>query len=219
VDVALNLDCSRSIVDLLPVLNELDADLVNSVLASHASGIRVLLAPSPIEFSHAISLPQVQQVLAWLKRMFAWVVIDLGLPLDETAYAFLDCADRIVMSVLPEMVGLRNTRQMLDQFSDRGYSPDRTWLVLNRADIRGGVPVADIEERLKVRVRYRIPDDQPLATYSVNRGVPITVSHPESRIGKAMRALVEELAREVMPVHAPAEPVHLLNLGRLFARA
>ena len=88
VDVALNLDCSRSIVDLLPVLNELDADLVNSVLASHASGIRVLLAPSPLEFSHVITLPQVQQVLAWLKRMFPWVVIDLGLPLDETAFAF-----------------------------------------------------------------------------------------------------------------------------------
>ena len=219
VDVALNLDCSRSIVDLLPVLNELDADLVNSVLASHASGIRVLLAPSPLEFSHAITLPQVQQVLAWLKRMFAWVVIDLGLPLDETAFAFLDGADRIVMSVLPEMVGLRNTRQMLDQFAERGYSPDRTWLVLNRADIRGGVPIADIEERLKVRVRYRVPDDQPLATYSVNRGVPrhggprgqpARQGHPRSGRGPGPRG-------DAGP--AAAEPIRLLNLGRLFARA
>jgi hypothetical protein len=81
------------------------------------------------------------------------------------------------------------------------------------------VPVADIEERLKVRVRHRIPDDQPLATFSVNQGVPVTVSHPESRLGKAIRVLVEELAREVMPVRAGAEPHRLLNLGRLFARA
>ena len=77
--------------------------------------MRVLLAPPPADLTHPISLPQVQQVLVWLKRMFPWVIVDLGLPLDETAFAFLDGADRIVMSVLPEMVGLRNTRLMLDQ--------------------------------------------------------------------------------------------------------
>ena len=114
-DVALNLDSSRNIVDLLPKLSRLDADLVSGVLAPHASGIRVLLAPPPADLTHPISLPQVQQVLATLKRMFPWVVVDLGLPFDETSFAFLDSADRIVMSVLPEMVGLRNTRSMLDQ--------------------------------------------------------------------------------------------------------
>ncbi len=140
-DVALNLDSSRNIVDLLPKLSRLDADLVSGVLATHASGIRVLLAPPPADLTHPISLPQVQQVLATLKRMFPWVVVDLGLPMDETAFAFLDSADRIVMTVLPEMVGLRNTRLMLDQLHERGYPSEKIWLVLNRADIRGGVPV------------------------------------------------------------------------------
>lgn len=204
-DVALNLDPSRNIVDLLPKLARLDAELVSGVLMGHASGLKVLLAPPPADLTIPISLPQVQQVLATLKRMFPWVVVDLGLPMDETAFAFLDGADRIVMSVLPEMVGLRNTRLMLDQLHGRGYPSHKIWLVLNRADLRGGVAVADIEERLRVEVRFKVPDDQALATYSVNRGVPIMMAYRDSRLGKALRAFAEELAREAAGIEPLAE--------------
>ncbi len=196
-DVALNLYQERNISDLLPRLSRLDEDLVSSVLASHVSGIRILLAPPPGDLSSPITLPQVQQVLARLKRMFPWVVVDLGLPLDETAFAFLDGADRIVMTVLPEMVGLRNTRLMLDQLHERGYPAEKVWLVLNRATVPGGISARDIGDRLRVQVRHRIPDDQPLATYSVNRGVPMVMSHRRSAVARAIRQLARMLADDL----------------------
>ena len=196
-DVALNVDASRSIVDLLPKLSRLDAELIEGVLATHASGIRVLLAPPPADLTHPISLPQVQQVLAWLKRVYPWVVVDLGLPMDETAFAFLDGADRIVMTVLPEMVGLRNTRLMLDQLHGRSYPAAKVWLVLNRANLRGGVPVKNIEEQLRVQVKYQIPDDQPLVTHTINRGVPFMVSHRNSALARAVQGLARQLAQEL----------------------
>lgn len=204
-DVALNLGNARNILDLLPQIGRLDAELVAGVLADHASGLRVLLAPPPADLAHPISLPQVQQVLVWLKRMFPWVVVDLGLPLDETAFAFLDGADRIVMSVLPEMVGLRNTRLMLDQLRARGYPDERVWLVLNRSGVGGGVPAPDIETRLRVKMRYAIPEDPPLATRSVNRGVPLVLSHPRSALAKAFRGFAAELAADLPLPHADAE--------------
>jgi pilus assembly protein CpaE len=70
-------------------------------------------------------------------------------------------------------------------------------MILNRATLRGGVPVRDIEERLRVHVRFQIPDDQPLATHSVNRGVPIVVSHDGSAVAKAVRKLAGELLAEL----------------------
>ena len=220
-DVALNLDASRTIADLLPRLATLDTDLVTSMLAAHASGIRVLLAPPPADLSQSISLPQVQQMLAWLKRMFPWVVVDLGLPLNDTAYAFLDGADRIVMSVLPEMVGLRNARLMLDQLEAHGYPGEKVWMALNRSSMRNGVPVHDIEGRLRVRIRFQIPDDQPLATHSINRGVPIAISHEGSAVAKAIRGLARELVAEAETEAAPAaeDRVPRLALRGLFGRA
>lgn len=203
VDVMLNLDPTRNILELLEKLTRLDAELISSVLATHRSGIRVLLAPPPAHLANPPSLPEVQQVMAWLKRMFPWVIVDLGLPLDETSFAFLDGADRIVMTVLPEMVGLRNTRLMLDQLNERGYAEDKIWMVLNRSDLRGGVAAADIESRLKVHVRFKLPDDQALATHAVNRGVPAMVSHPSSGLARAMGKFAVELTRDLSP--APAE--------------
>jgi len=220
-DVALNLPAARNIGDLLPKVARLDQDAVASVLAKHASGVRVLLAPPSADLANPIRPQQVHQVLVWLKRMFGWVVVDLGLPMDETAFAFLDGADRIVMTVLPEMVWLRNTRLMLDQFRQRGYPEEKTWLVLNLAAMKAGVSVADIEERLRVKVRYRIPDDQPLATHSINRGVPIVMSHPKSAVARAVNGFARDLAgglRTQAPDTQEAKAAGGL-LGRLRGRA
>lgn len=196
-DVALNLQGQRSVIDVLPRLAHLDRDLIAGVLTPHVSGIQVLLAPPPADLAHPIPLPQVQQIMVLLKRMSPWVVVDLGLPMDETAFAFLDGADQIVMTVLPEMVGLRNTRLMLDQLHDRGYPDGRVWLVVNRATMRGGVSTGDIEARLRVHVQYRVPDDQGLATHSVNRGIPVMVGHRNSALGRAMAAFSSKLAKEM----------------------
>jgi pilus assembly protein CpaE len=217
-DVALNIPADHDISDLVEKIAQLDRDVINSVLPLHASHIRVLLAPAPGNMD-PITLPQVQGVIVWLRRMFAWVVVDTGLPLDETAYGYLDSADRIVMTVLPEMIGLRNTRTMLDQLYARGYPEDKIWLVLNRANMGGGVSVKDIEERLRVRVRYRIPDDQPLATLSINRGVPMAMSHPQSAVARAIRGLAQELVRDANGEQGVTnnvnEPTHAGLFGRL----
>jgi len=204
-DVSLNLDPVRNVTDLLPRLSRLDAVLIDSVLSRHASGLKVLLAPPPADLAAPLTLPQVQHILVMLKRMFPWVIVDLGLPMDETAFAYLDAADRIIMTVLPEMIGLRNTRLMLDYFADEGYPPDKIWLVLNRATIRGGVSEQDIIERLGVPIDFRVPDDQPLVTHTVNQGVPLMLTHRRSAVARAIRRIAKRLSEEVPVTVATAE--------------
>jgi len=216
-DVALNLDLERNVGDLLPRLTRLDETLIKSVLADHVSGLKVLLAPPPADLSAPLTLPQVQHILVMLRRMFPWVIVDLGLPMDETAFAFLDGADRIVMTVLPEMVGLRNTRLMLNYFLEEGYPPEKTWLVLNRATIRGGVARRDIVSRLNVPIDFTVPDDQSLVTHSVNRGVPLTLSHKRSTVARAVRKIAKQLTAEFP--HNSREPLEERTQNRVAGRA
>jgi pilus assembly protein CpaE len=119
------------------------------------------------------------------------------------------------MAVLPEMVGLRNTRLMLHLLHERGYPTDKTWLVVNRATLHNGVPVHDIEARLRVTVRYQIPDDQPLATATINRGVPLVMSHARSGVGRAIQGLAQELVNES---ETPVSTGENSQKGSLFTR-
>jgi pilus assembly protein CpaE len=198
-DVALNLDLERNVRDLLPRLSRLDEVLIESVLAEHTSGVKVLLAPPPADMGAPLTLPQVQHIMVMLKRMFPWVIVDLGLPMDETAFAFLDSAEKIIMTVLPEMVGLRNTRLMLEQFVNEGYPPEKIWLVLNRATIKGGVTPQDIVDRLHVPIRFSVPDDQPLATHTINRGIPLMLTHRRSAVARAIQKIAQELKQDMQP--------------------
>jgi pilus assembly protein CpaE len=191
IDVALNLQSERSLIDLLPRINRLDKELIESVLETHSSGLKMLLAPSPSLWDQEISLPHVQQILGQMQRIFGWVVIDMGLQLSEMSFAFLDSADQILVTVLPEMVGLRNATWMIDQMRSRGYPDERVWLVINRSTLRGGISREDIEQHLHLNVKYTVPDDQNLATYAINRGIPYSISHPKSAVAKAIRGLAE----------------------------
>jgi pilus assembly protein CpaE len=198
-DVALNLDRQRTIDDLLGRLDSLDDELVNGVLASHASGLRVLLAPPRAVHHKDIQVHEADAILGQLERMFAWTVVDLGLPVSEAMFGFLEGADRVIVSVLPEIVGLRNTRLLLDDLSDRGLREERVWLVLSCATMRGGISEDDIEKRLRIPVRHRIPADQPLVTHCINRGVPLVLSHRYSAVARAINSLARQLADDLMP--------------------
>lgn len=224
VDVALNLRDERDIGDLLSRLARLDDELLERVLARHASGLRVLLAPPPGELHENLSPTQMVEVVAALRRRFAWVLVDIGLPLDEAALAVLHEAGRVVITVLPELVGLRNARLLLGQLRGAGIPVEHTWLVLNRATIRGGIARKDIEERLKIKVFQTIPDDQPLASLSINRGVPLVLSHPRSAVARSIQELAQHLlhalepARGAQPTTGPAQPGLWARLRRGLAR-
>ena len=193
IDVALNLQARFRIEDLAQQVPNLDREYVDQVLSEHASGVRALLAPAPNETFEPPPPADIQEILAELKRLSGWVLVDLGLPLDELAFSFLDVADRIVVNVLPEMVGLRNTRCMLESMFARGYAEERLWLVASRSPSEGAISKADIEARLRLPVVYQIPDDNPLAMHSLNRGVPAVTSHPRSALARAIRSFAQEL--------------------------
>ncbi len=194
-DVLLNLYPERTIADLLPRLAQLDEALLQGVLAPHASGLRVLMAPAPGTLDTHIGPAQIEQVLAALSRQFRWIIVDLGLPMDASAYAWIEASDLVVLSVLPEMAGLRNMRVLIDALLERGVDPERLWVVVNRATIPNGISVADIEKRLHTPVRHTIPDDQSVATQAVNRGVPVLAGHRSGALVRAYRGLAAALQR------------------------
>jgi hypothetical protein len=69
----------------------------------------------------------------------------------------------------------------------------------------GGVPRDDIQAHLEAEFRHMIPDDQLLASHSINRGVPLVMSHRRSAVARAIRDLARRLVQALGTEETVAE--------------
>ena len=170
VDRMLAVASEHSLADLARNANRLEREL-DSLFVTHPSGARVLVAPASSRKRKPLNRSQVQTVTAALRRVFAWSVIDLGLPRDEMGFAFLDAADLIVLTVIPEMTALRDTRLFLDQLYARGYPLSKVWVVANRDGMPAAMAVEELQQWLGVRVNHAIPFSEALCRRDARRRI------------------------------------------------
>jgi pilus assembly protein CpaE len=204
ITVMLNLQPTHSIVDLAQQIDEMDSATLDTVLVSHAGGIKVLLAPPRPEMADYVSPEHLQRILEQLKRQFAYVVVDTWTSLHDTVLVVLDSADLILLPTTPDISSLRNVRLFFEVTEQLDYPPDKMMLILNKSDRRSGIRASDIQESIKHPVAGEIPLDDAVALSSVNRGVPFIISDGSRPISQAVTRLAEKLL-ESWAVAAEAE--------------
>jgi len=213
VDVALDIHDAPDVSFLLPRLNALDQEFLDAILVSHESGIRALLAPPPAEGVAPRTSQEVDGILAALCGVASWVIVDLGLPMDDRARAFVTQADAVVVNVVPEAIGLRNAGRLLEWLWEHGVLPEAIRVVLNRADLPSGLAPIGINEHLGIPVAFEIPDDQALATESVNRGAPIVFDRHHTAVAAAVREFSRRLIRDLTGADHAVESTTLPRRG------
>lgn len=176
--------------------DDADDGLPSDLPAAHATGIHVLPAPAPQADLLQPTPAQITRLVTSLRRRFDWVLVDLGTPYPHPAATWLDLADRVLLVVTPELTGLHNARALLGTMTRRALDLSKVWLVLNRAGMPGGLRRTDIEERLQLRVRHAVPEDGAPVGHSLNRGVPLVVSHPQGAITRSLVELAQLLGAD-----------------------
>ncbi len=200
VGVLLNLQPTRTIADLAPHTDELDSDMVNSVTIPHQSGIKVLLAPTRPEFAELITPDGLKKILDEMKAAFEYVVVDTGSLLDDKVLTVLDAASLVILIMTQDIPSIKNARTFFDVADELEYPPEKTLLVINKADRRKGLRAEDIEQSIRHPIAAQIALDDRLVPLSVNKGVPFVTSDRSSTVTQNIVALaqrvVEELERE-----------------------
>mgnify|MGYP005839095301 CR=1 FL=1 len=188
--VMLNMAPKHTIADLLPRLYDLDSELLASVLATHSSGVRLLASEPWNKDGSTVQPAQLERILEWLEGASAYVVIDAASSLNHNTLTLLQRTEPVVV-LTPEMTSLRNARLALGLLQTWAQKAEPPLLVLNRYPVKGGIKLKDIEHALGVRIDVQIPNDEPLVTYSINRGIPLVTSHPRSAVAQAFFRLAE----------------------------
>lgn len=205
VDAFLNLQAQSNISNLVKSVNDLDAEMIESVLVTHTSGLKVLIAPTHPEQAYDITGDAVRELVSILADAYDFVVIDTPTLFDDMTLKLFDIAEKIVLVCNPTIPAIRNTRKMLDIF-DNLEKPskltDKVVFVLNRVVNEkdrghGTVPSSSIENHLKLTVNGQIPLDERSVLTAVNQGVPLVAKLKSRSPGKELVALAEFIRESV----------------------
>lgn len=181
--LVLQIEPKFTVVNAAAELHRLDADLMDSILARHPTGLRVLAAPLEPAFADDITTGALLQIIDVLNKMFDYVVVDSASILDELLLSLLERSDEVLMVVDMDLPSVKNAKLALETLRLLKYPTNKVQLVLNRSNAKARLDDKEIEGALKARIAARIPSDASVAA-SVNRGHPVVESAPKSKVAK-----------------------------------
>jgi pilus assembly protein CpaE len=200
--VHLDLTPQRTVLDLVPHFDALDARLISQVMTKHRGGLEVLARPPNPEQAEVLTGEHVRTILASLAQMYDEVVIDAAPSYDNRMLAVLDLADLFVVLVTPHIGALRSARHFLHVAHSLGYPDDRMCFVLNKASHLAGLSLEDVASLLGSHAILQVPTGGPEVTQAVNEGRPLLMHQPKSSVARALQAVADHVRSRIA---TPAE--------------
>ena len=203
----LNLPLRNTWADLTKMpLEELDADVVQSALIHHDSGIFVLAGPRSVAEGELITPDLVNKVLGILRDRFRYVILDLPHDFREPSIIGFDFTDQVVALLAPELASIRAMKGALEVFDTLKFNREKVHLAINWIFEKRGLARKDIENVLHQPVMLVIPfSPEPMVT-AINLGNPPVLSAPNSPVGALFEDFAYFLSREDDLSHRPAAP-------------
>jgi pilus assembly protein CpaE len=209
IGLSLGLSPEKTVYDLAKAGGSIDGEKLDGYLASHESGVHVLMAPTRPDHAGMIGTEFLRDVYTALRSTHEFVIVDTPPGFTPEVIASIDSSSHVCVVGTLDSLSLKNTKLGLDTLGLMGYPADRTRIVLNRADSRVGITQDDVVAVLGKVPDVMVPSDREIAR-SVNEGTPIVLSKERSEAAAAFR----QLAAYYDPTSPAARNGHFHLFGR-----
>jgi pilus assembly protein CpaE len=197
--ISLLLDPVRTLADAVSMTGHIDTTGAGSLLTPYRPGLEMLLAPVNPGDAEKVPPSLVGELLAVLRTMFDYVVVDTPPQLSEHVLTALDASAHHVLLTTPDVPALKNLRVVLDVLDMLSYPAEIRSVVLNRAESKLRLSQEDVERVIRTPVVAQIPASRAVPI-SVNKGTPITLASPGHAVSKAITALARQ---RLLPAPVP----------------
>ena len=189
--ISVQLDPVRTLVDAVPMAGHLDTTGAASLLTLYRPGLQMLLAPVAPGDAEKVPAALVAELLAVLRSMFRYIVVDTPAYLSEHVLAAMDVSAHHVLIATPDVPALKNLRVTVDMLDLLAYSKEARSVVLNRSDSNVGLSPEDVERVLRTPIAAHIPSSRAVPL-SINNGTPITLASREHPVSRAIVRFAQE---------------------------
>ncbi|GAC1586628.1 MAG: hypothetical protein NVS3B21_00870 [Acidimicrobiales bacterium] len=189
--VMLKLVPQHTIADAVGVIERLDVPLIRSLLVRHdQSGLLVLPAPTEPAFADQIKAEDVVRIIQIIRSFCSHVVVDTPTYFTEVVIRMLEEADDIVLVAGMDVPNIKNVKLGLNTLRLLNLPESKVKMVINRANSKVKIDVAEVERALGLKADSLMPSDIAVPQ-SINKGVPVVLDSPRSGVARSMEALTE----------------------------
>jgi MinD-like ATPase involved in chromosome partitioning or flagellar assembly len=126
-----------------------------------------------------------------LRKTFRYVVVDLGIAIDDATLAVFDLTQHIVLVAAPELSAVKSAADALGILRELGTPDDRLTVVLNNRTPKPAVLKPAVERMLKRNVDVEIGFDGPKPDQAALTGTILSMSDPRSEITRGALAVAD----------------------------
>ena len=188
--LVLGLEPRYTFIDVIQNFHRLDADLLDSYIVRHPSGVDLLSAPFHPEKAVNVTPEQIRRILTLLRDYYAYIVVDVT-AFSPTALTVFEAADQLFMLTNVDLPSLRNVQRFLPLLKQRMRRWDEQFhLVVNRQSPQDPISIPEIESSVGTKVFWRLANEYQPVAHALNTGKPV-VLNGSSRYARDLTSMAE----------------------------
>jgi len=190
--LVLGLSPRWTVLDLVQSPGDLDAEKLAGFVTRHSSGVDLLPAPTRPDEEELVAIDRLEPLLEVARRSYDAVVIDTSSNFSPSTLLAIDHTDTLILvgaSDVPTIKSLKIALETLDLLEMA--LPDMR-ILMNRSGAKVGLEDRDVERTLRREITYTLPSDRAIPI-SVNRGQPVVVDNPKSRVARSFQEIAQSL--------------------------
>lgn len=179
-----NQDPHQGIFEALNAGGKLDETYLDRILAKCTDRLNLLTAPAALGRTFEFTGADVDLLIETAQKSVPYIVADLPFHWTTWCEKTLATADEVVITTTPDLAGLRNAKNLLDNLNQNRKNDDNPHIVLNQVGRNKDteIKITAFEDALEAEVSVVLPFEASLFGTAMNNGQMIGESAPKSAL-------------------------------------
>ncbi|WP_156289405.1 AAA family ATPase [Oceanobacillus salinisoli] len=184
IETIMSLETNRSLIDLQPVINELNESHIRNVSQTEEhSKLEVLISPADAGVAEAIDAEFISRLLRACRRSFDFCVIDLPAIVNENTVAAIEEADKIYYVLQPDTPSLKVLKHFEEVSERLGIELKSSMeIILNNISKEMELKEKDLKDLVRFPITATIRRDFKRLQTFINKGDTIRKAQKEKFI-------------------------------------
>lgn len=191
--------------------DRLDAELLQSFLVHHSSGLDLIPAPEGSDTPRRILPGAVAQTFDFLRMRYDFILVDMAPGLSDENLEMIRHCDQLHVVTVSEVSALRNVVRHLDYLTRKEIPRERFRVVLNRHQKRALISDGEIEKTIGQKIFWKVPNQYAHVVKAINGGDPVA-QLASSEVTRNLREMASTLGAKATAPEKKKESSGFLGL-------